>query len=93
VLYNIFSRNVETDLLPTCRRHGTAVITWSPLSGGWLTGEIPRRPHRLDLGPRYRSISTSPARPAGIVERLCRWQRRQACPLTIWRWRGAGHPA
>lgn len=42
VLYNVFARNVETDLFPTCLRHGTAVITWSPLSGGWLTGKYTR---------------------------------------------------
>lgn len=42
VLYNIFARNPETDLFPTCLRHGTGVITWSPLSGGWLTGKYTR---------------------------------------------------
>ena len=26
-------------MLPTCRRHGMAVIPWSPLAGGWLSGK------------------------------------------------------
>ena len=26
-------------LLPSCQRHGMGVITWSPLSGGWLSGK------------------------------------------------------
>ena len=29
---------VEYDVLPTCRRHGMGVLTYSPLAGGWLTG-------------------------------------------------------
>ena len=36
--YSILVRGVENDVLPTCRRHGMAVIPWSPLAGGWLTG-------------------------------------------------------
>jgi aryl-alcohol dehydrogenase-like predicted oxidoreductase len=52
---------VENDVLPTCLRHGIAVIPWSPLAGGWLSGsyrsgaELPastratRLPHRFDL--------------------------------------------
>src|SRR3954464_9345429 len=36
--YSILVRGVETDVLPTCQRHGMGVIPWSPLAGGWLTG-------------------------------------------------------
>jgi len=36
--YSILVRGVEGDVLPTCRRHGMAVIPWSPLAGGWLSG-------------------------------------------------------
>lgn len=42
-LYNILSRGIENDVLPTCLRHGAGVITWSPLSGGWLTGKYSRQ--------------------------------------------------
>jgi aryl-alcohol dehydrogenase-like predicted oxidoreductase len=37
--YSILCRHIEGDVLPTCQRHGIGVITWSPLSGGWLTGK------------------------------------------------------
>ncbi|MGZ4174375.1 MAG: aldo/keto reductase [Solirubrobacteraceae bacterium] len=59
--YSILVRGIEADVLPTCERYGMAVIPWSPLAGGWLTGryrkdqEIPtsRRaalvPHRYDM--------------------------------------------
>jgi aryl-alcohol dehydrogenase-like predicted oxidoreductase len=36
--YSMLVRGVENDVLPTCQRHEMAVIPWSPLAGGWLTG-------------------------------------------------------
>jgi aryl-alcohol dehydrogenase-like predicted oxidoreductase len=59
--YSMLARGVETDVLPTCLRHGIGVIPWSPLAGGWLSGryrkgaEAPassrsgRLPQRFDL--------------------------------------------
>jgi aryl-alcohol dehydrogenase-like predicted oxidoreductase len=59
--YSLLARGVESDVLPTCLRHAIAVIPWSPLAGGWLTGryrkgaEPPpstraeRLPQRFDL--------------------------------------------
>jgi aryl-alcohol dehydrogenase-like predicted oxidoreductase len=59
--YSLLVRGVESDVLPTCRRHGMGVIPWSPLAGGWLSGrwrkgaEAPqssraqRMPSRWDL--------------------------------------------
>jgi aryl-alcohol dehydrogenase-like predicted oxidoreductase len=59
--YSILVRGVESDVLPTSQRYGMAVIPWSPLAGGWLTGryrkdrDIPsshraaRIPGRYDL--------------------------------------------
>ena len=40
--YSILTRGIERDVLPVCHRHGLGVITWSPLSGGWLTGKYRR---------------------------------------------------
>ena len=36
--YSILVRGVEADVLPTCVRHGMAVMSYSPLAGGWLSG-------------------------------------------------------
>jgi aryl-alcohol dehydrogenase-like predicted oxidoreductase len=59
--YSMLVRGIEADVLPTARRHGMAVIPWSPLAGGWLSGrwrkgaEAPdstraqRLPRRYDL--------------------------------------------
>ena len=59
--YSIVVRAVEADVLPTCARHGMAVMSYSPLAGGWLSGRwrkdagqqpssrASRLPERFDL--------------------------------------------
>jgi aryl-alcohol dehydrogenase-like predicted oxidoreductase len=37
--YNLLTRAVEYDVLPTCLRHGMGVLAYSPLAGGWLSGK------------------------------------------------------
>jgi aryl-alcohol dehydrogenase-like predicted oxidoreductase len=36
--YSILVRGIEADVLPTARRHGMGILTYSPLAGGWLSG-------------------------------------------------------
>ncbi len=36
--YNLIYREEEREMLPLCRSEGIAVIPWSPLARGWLTG-------------------------------------------------------
>jgi aryl-alcohol dehydrogenase-like predicted oxidoreductase len=38
--YSLWRREVETELLPTLRELGIALVPWSPLGGGFLTGTI-----------------------------------------------------
>ena len=38
--YSLWRREVETALLPTLRELGIALVPWSPLGGGFLTGEV-----------------------------------------------------
>ncbi len=40
--YSIMCRGIERDVLDVCSRYGMGVITWSPLSSGWLTGKYTR---------------------------------------------------
>ena len=37
--YSLVERGVERELLPACRSEGVAVLPWSPLGGGILTGK------------------------------------------------------
>jgi len=41
-LYNLLDRSFEWELLPVCEAEGVAVIPWSPLRGGWLSGKYHR---------------------------------------------------
>lgn len=51
-LYNLLDRYVEWDLLPVCQNEGLAVLCWSPLAGGWLTGLIRRGMKEPPAGSR-----------------------------------------
>lgn len=37
--YSLVTRDLERELLPLCREEGLAVLPWSPLGGGLLTGK------------------------------------------------------
>jgi aryl-alcohol dehydrogenase-like predicted oxidoreductase len=59
--YSMLARGIEADVLPTCAKYGMGVISWSPLSGGWLSGRwrknedtpTPTSPARQRLADRY----------------------------------------
>ena len=57
--YSLLVREVEKDVLPTAQRYGMGVIPWSPLAGGWLTGqyrlgtEIPQSRRAARIPSRY----------------------------------------
>jgi len=36
--YSLLVRGIEADVLPALGRYGMGAITWSPLAGGWLSG-------------------------------------------------------
>jgi aryl-alcohol dehydrogenase-like predicted oxidoreductase len=36
--YSLLVRGIEADVLPTARRHGMGILSYSPLGGGWLSG-------------------------------------------------------
>jgi aryl-alcohol dehydrogenase-like predicted oxidoreductase len=38
-LYNLLERAIEFEILDVCRNEQIAVIPWSPLRGGWLSGK------------------------------------------------------
>ncbi|MGI8797661.1 MAG: aldo/keto reductase [Acidimicrobiia bacterium] len=40
--YSLACRDIERELLPLCRDEGLAVLPWSPLGGGLLTGKYRR---------------------------------------------------
>ena len=45
-LWNPLARDVEDELVPLCRDQGLAVLSWSPLAGGLLSGKYRRGAER-----------------------------------------------
>jgi aryl-alcohol dehydrogenase-like predicted oxidoreductase len=37
--YNLLDRRIENELVPLCQRYGLALLPWSPLAGGILSGK------------------------------------------------------
>lgn len=45
--YSVLTRTIEAAVLPTAKRYGMGVLTYGPLSSGWLSGRAdPARGHR-----------------------------------------------
>lgn len=47
--YSLWERDVEDDILPTCREHGIGFVPYSPLGRGFLSGDFRSR---SDLGDK-----------------------------------------
>lgn len=50
--YNLLDRRIENELIPMALAFGMAIIPWSPLAGGFLTGKYKRNQIR-PRGSRY----------------------------------------
>lgn len=73
--YSILVRGIEEDVLPTAQRHGMGTLTYSPLSGGWLSGKWRKDAAAAPTSsarPKARFDMTKPAnqRKLNIVEDL-----------------------
>jgi aryl-alcohol dehydrogenase-like predicted oxidoreductase len=73
--YSILVRGIEADVLPTARRHGMGILSYSPLAGGWLSGRWRKDAASAPASaarPSARFDMTSPAnqRKLDIVEEL-----------------------
>jgi aryl-alcohol dehydrogenase-like predicted oxidoreductase len=75
--YSLLVRGIELDVLPTARRHGMGILTYSPLAGGWLSGSwsadsSPTSPARQRLAGRYDMALPENQRKLAAVEQLAR---------------------
>jgi aryl-alcohol dehydrogenase-like predicted oxidoreductase len=76
--YSMLARGIEADVLPTARRHRMAVIPWSPLAGGWLSGrwrkgaEAPESTRAQRLPRRYDLSLPENQRKLEVVDALAR---------------------
>lgn len=66
VHYELALRDAERDILPMCRELGIALLQWSPLGGGVLTGKYDRD----DLERERKLIESGEAKPFGMDNRI-----------------------
>ncbi|RKU14370.1 aldo/keto reductase [Candidatus Poribacteria bacterium] len=54
--YHLLDRSIERELVPMAQTYGTALIPWSPMAGGFLTGKY-RRDEARPADSRYQDES------------------------------------
>jgi aryl-alcohol dehydrogenase-like predicted oxidoreductase len=82
--YSILTRTIEAAVLPTAQRHGMGVLTYGPLSSGWLSGRAdPTRGHRASSGASKDFDLSVPANRAKLtaVEQLTKLAADAGLPL------------
>jgi aryl-alcohol dehydrogenase-like predicted oxidoreductase len=78
--YSVWTRDPESEVIPTCEELGIGLVAWGPLGKGYLTGTIPPGApfHRNDLRstmPRFTPDAMAANRP--VVDLLARIGRRK----------------
>jgi aryl-alcohol dehydrogenase-like predicted oxidoreductase len=80
--YSLWTRDVEEDVLPTCRELGIGFVAYSPLGRGFLTGQI-KGPEDLEPDDRRRMFprfqEENFARNMRLVERVKEFAERKNC--------------
>jgi len=51
--YSLVGRDIEHEVVPLCRSQNVALLCWSPLAGGYLTGKYTREQARHPAGSRF----------------------------------------
>ncbi|MBI4903956.1 MAG: aldo/keto reductase [Acidobacteria bacterium] len=86
-VYNLIARDIESEVLPLCKQENIAVMSYSPLAAGFLSGKYTPDRNALPAGSRF---AIKPAH-AGIyfhaenfriVERLRALSGRSGIPIT-----------
>jgi 1-deoxyxylulose-5-phosphate synthase len=71
--YNLLDRRVENELIPFCLKYGLAVLPWSPLAGGILSGRysagdaLPDGSRATRMGKMFTDRITAQAKTAAIA--------------------------
>ena len=69
--YHLLDRRIERELVPFAQTYGVALIPWSPLAGGFLTGKYSRDESQSPEDSRY-GIRTKTHGPQPLYGRVVR---------------------
>lgn len=69
--YNLLDRRIENELVPLCQRYELAILPWSPLAGGILTGRyreatLPDDSRAVRAGDLFRARITDRGREVAV---------------------------
>jgi len=67
--YSLLDRRIERELLPMAQTYGFAIIPWSPLAGGLLTGKY-KRGEEPPTDSRYAEYENNPLLRRRMTERI-----------------------
>ncbi|MCL4561374.1 MAG: aldo/keto reductase [Chloroflexi bacterium] len=71
-LYNLSTRTVELEVIPTCREYGLGLVPWSPLAGGMLGGALQQAREGRRASERTQRLIESHRPQLEAYEKLCR---------------------
>ncbi|HET8842202.1 MAG TPA: aldo/keto reductase [Ktedonobacteraceae bacterium] len=82
--YHLLDRSIENELIPMARTYGLALMAWSPLAGGLLTGKYQRgipETGRIQAGSRWGDRHLTPAvlEAVGALEQIA---QEKECTLS-----------
>ena len=88
--YSLVGRDVEHEVVPLCQSEGLALLPWSPLAGGFLTGKYRRDQSSPPEGSRFSTSKFGEFPPVDkergyeVIERLIEMAvARDTSPTTI----------
>ncbi len=67
--YNLLDRRIERELIPMAQTYGFALIPWSPIAGGLLSGKY-RRDEQPPEDSRYAGVARNPMQQRRWVEAI-----------------------
>ncbi|MGZ6672752.1 MAG: aldo/keto reductase [Solirubrobacteraceae bacterium] len=84
--YSLLVRGIELDVLPTAQRQGMGILTYSPLAGGWLSGNwtadsSPTSPARQRLAARFDMSLAENQHKLEATEQLAKIAEEAGVPL------------
>ena len=88
--YSLVGRDIEHEVTPLCLHEGLAILPWSPLAGGFLTGKYQRHAEGYPEGSRFSTSKFGEFPPVDkeklyrVVERLAQFaEHRDSTPAAI----------
>ena len=64
--WSLLCREVEWEIVGVCKQEGVALMSWSPLAGGWLSGKYTRAGNELENDSNSRAAASEKLKWAAV---------------------------